>query len=131
MIHLNTVIKMDRIKKEHIVLRDRPSTSQATLRTLRRRFPVRFFQPKERGFEGAAIHSFLEMYLRMLVHPEKSGIQHHSTGTLFLDYRLTENYEAKYQYHEVPQQRIQSNMVKCKVPLQLKRHIRVGDVHSL
>lgn len=44
------------------------------------------------------IESAVNKELNMQIHPEKSGVKHHSDGVLFLGYRLLGNYDAKYNF---------------------------------
>lgn len=68
----------------------------------------------------------IDKELKMQIHPEKSGIKHHSDGVLFLGYRLLGNYDAKYNYSEG--QNHKSNRIKFSVPTQrlLKRYLNKG-----
>lgn len=64
--------------------------------------------------------------LNMQIHPDKSGVEHHSDGVLFLGYRLLGNYDSKLNFGEV--QRHVSNRIKFSVPTQrlLKRYMNKG-----
>jgi hypothetical protein len=65
----------------------------------------------------------VEKELEMQIHPEKSGVEHHSDGVLFLGYRLLGNYDAKYNYSDGQSQK--SNRIKFSVPIKrlLKRYM--------
>jgi hypothetical protein len=67
-----------------------------------------------------------EKELEMQIHPEKSGVEHHSDGVLFLGYRLLGNYDAKYNYSDGQSQK--SNRIKFSVPIKrlLKRYMNKG-----
>lgn len=64
--------------------------------------------------------------LKMQIHPEKSGVEHHSDGVLFLGYRLLGNYDAKFNYSG--SQSHKSNRIKFSVPTKrlLKRYMNKG-----
>jgi retron-type reverse transcriptase len=68
----------------------------------------------------------VEKELEMQIHPEKSGVEHHSDGVLFLGYRLLGNYDAKYNYSDGQSQK--SNRIKFSVPIKrlLKRYMNKG-----
>ena len=63
--------------------------------------------------------------LNMQVHPQKSGVKHHSDGVLFLGYRLLGNYDAKYNFDK---QSRKSNRIKFSVPTKMlvKRYAGKG-----
>jgi group II intron reverse transcriptase/maturase len=54
--------------------------------------------------------------LKMEIHPEKSGVRHHSDGVLFLGYNLFGEYDKKYNFGE--KQRHLSNRIKFSIPTQ-------------
>jgi Type II intron maturase len=54
--------------------------------------------------------------LKMEIHPEKSGVKHHSDGVLFLGYNLFGNYDDKYNFGG--KQRHLSNRIKFSIPTQ-------------
>jgi len=64
--------------------------------------------------------------LKMQIHPEKSGVEHHSDGVLFLGYRLLGKYDAKYKFSK--DQRRSNNRIKFSVPTKrlLKRYMNKG-----
>ena len=64
--------------------------------------------------------------LNMQIHPEKSGIKHHSDGVLFLGYKLLGNYDAKFNYSEGQSRK--SNHIKFSVPTKrlLKKYMDKG-----
>jgi group II intron reverse transcriptase/maturase len=64
--------------------------------------------------------------LEMQIHPEKSGVKHHSDGVLFLGYRLLGNYDSRLNFGK-SQRRI-SNRIKFSVPTKrlLKRYMDKG-----
>jgi hypothetical protein len=64
--------------------------------------------------------------LEMQIHPEKSGVKHHSDGVLFLGYRLLGNYDSMLNFGK-SQRRI-SNRIKFSVPTKrlLKRYMDKG-----
>lgn len=64
--------------------------------------------------------------LNMQIHPEKSRIEHHSDGVLFLGYRLLGNYDSKLNFGEV--QRQVSNRIKFSVPTKklLRKYMNKG-----
>jgi len=68
----------------------------------------------------------VEKELKMRIHPEKSGVEHHSDGVLFLGYRLLGNYDAKMNYGKT--QRHLSNRIKFSIPTKrlLKRYMNKG-----
>ena len=68
----------------------------------------------------------VEKELKMRIHPEKSGVEHHSGGVLFLGYRLLGNYDAKFNYGDT--QRHVSNRIKFSIPTKrlLKRYMNKG-----
>nr|QYB22879.1 hypothetical protein [Nitzschia ovalis] len=68
--------------------------------------------------------------LNMQIHPEKSGVEHHSDGVLFLGYRLLGNYDSKFNVGEV--QRQVSNRIKFSVPTRrlLKRYMNKGFLQT-
>lgn len=67
----------------------------------------------------------VEKELNMQIHPDKSGIKHHSDGILFLGYRLLGNYDAKYNFDG---QSRKSNRIKFSVPTKklIKRYADKG-----
>ena len=72
------------------------------------------------------IEAAVEKELEMQIHPNKSGIKHHSNGVLFLGYRLLGNYDSKYNYSN--NQAIKSNGIEFSVPTKrlLKRYMNKG-----
>jgi len=64
--------------------------------------------------------------LNMQIHSDKSGVEHHSDGVLFLGYRLLGNYDSKLNIGKV--QRQVSNRIKFSVPTRrlLKRYMNKG-----
>lgn len=54
--------------------------------------------------------------LKMEIHPEKSGVKHHSDGVLFLGYNLFGKYDDKYNFGG--KQRHLSNRIKFSIPTQ-------------
>jgi group II intron reverse transcriptase/maturase len=72
------------------------------------------------------IECAVDKELNMQIHPEKSGIKHHSDGVLFLGYKLLGNYDAKYNYHDG--QSHKSNRIKFSVPTKrlLKKYMNKG-----
>lgn len=72
------------------------------------------------------IETAVEKELNMQIHPEKSGVKHHSNGVLFLGYRLLGNYDDKLNFDK--SQRYVSNCIKFNVPMKrlLKRYIIKG-----
>lgn len=62
----------------------------------------------------------------MQIHSEKSKIEHHSKGALFLGYRLLGNYDAKYNYTDGQSRK--SNRIKFSVPTKrlIKRYTSKG-----
>lgn len=64
--------------------------------------------------------------LNMQIHAEKSGVEHHSDGVLFLGYRLLGNYDSKFTFGKV--QRQISNRIKFTIPTRrlLKRYKNKG-----
>jgi group II intron reverse transcriptase/maturase len=72
------------------------------------------------------IETSVDKELNMQIHPEKSGVEHHSHGVLFLGYRLLGNYDSKLNFGE--SQRQVSNRIKFSVPTKrlLKRYMNKG-----
>jgi group II intron reverse transcriptase/maturase len=72
------------------------------------------------------IETAVDKELKMQIHPEKSGVKHHSDGVLFLGYRLLGNYDSKFNFGE--SQRRLSNRIKFSVPTKrlLKRYMNKG-----
>ena len=72
------------------------------------------------------IETAVDKELKMQIHPEKSGVSHHSDGVLFLGYRLLGNYDSKYNFGE--SQRQVSNRIKFSVPTKrlLRRYMNKG-----
>jgi group II intron reverse transcriptase/maturase len=72
------------------------------------------------------IETAVEKELNMQIHPDKSGVKHHSDGVLFLGYRLLGNYDAKYSF--VDGQSRKSNHIKFSVPTKklIKRYAAKG-----
>jgi RNA-directed DNA polymerase len=68
--------------------------------------------------------------LKMEIHPEKSGVKHHSDGVLFLGYNLFGKYDDKYNFGG--KQRHLSNRIKFSIPTQklIKKYAGKGYLHK-
>jgi group II intron reverse transcriptase/maturase len=72
------------------------------------------------------IKTAVDKIIKMEIHPEKSGIEHHSDGVLFLGYRLLGRYDDNVKWDGV--QRRVSNHVKFSIPTKklIKKYAEKG-----
>jgi group II intron reverse transcriptase/maturase len=63
-----------------------------------------------------SIAAGIEWELAMSIHPEKSGIRHHSEGVIFLGYKLLGNYGAKFKWDDKRKSMETSNYIKFSIP---------------
>lgn len=75
----------------------------------------------------------VEQTLLMTIHPEKSGVKHHSKGVLFLGYKLLGNYNAIFKWNEEKSKMTASNYIKFSIPqnkilkkLENRGYIQIG-----
>lgn len=85
-------------------------------------FLLSFVGPKNEAIQILQyIASFLESELSFSIHPDKSGVEHHTKGVIFLGYHLHGNYELKKQFlkdeDENKIQRKRSNWMKFGIPI--------------
>ena len=63
-----------------------------------------------------SIAAAIEWELAMSIHPDKSGVKHHSEGVIFLGYKLLGNYGAKFKWDARRKSMVALNYIKFSIP---------------
>ena len=76
------------------------------------------------------INDAVDKELKMEIHPEKSGVKHHSDGVLFLGYNLFGKYDDRYNF--VGKQRHLINRIKFSIPIKklIQKYAGKGYLHK-